>query len=160
MCEHTSGRVRVAAAGLPVVALLWAGLVLGVSFLAAPVKFQAPSLTLAVGVDVGRHVFAASHHVQLALAALVLGAAVLARAPRATRVLLACAAGALVAQHLALLPALDARAQILIGGGTPEGPSPHVPYVVLEAMKVLLLIAAALTRTRSSTSRSRQDPHC
>lgn len=34
-------------------AVLWAGLLLGVSFLATPVKFLAPSLSLPVALDVG-----------------------------------------------------------------------------------------------------------
>ncbi|HWO19809.1 MAG TPA: hypothetical protein VNO30_13580 [Kofleriaceae bacterium] len=147
VCAPASGRRARLAAAVPVVALLWAGLVLGVSFLATPVKFQAPSLSLAVGLDVGRHTFAASHQVQLLLAAILLGAAALARAPRGALVLFATAAVVLLAQHLALLPVLDARAQIWIDGGTPDGPSPHVAYVALEALKVLLLIAASLRRT-------------
>jgi hypothetical protein len=37
---------------------IWAGMLSGRSFLEAPVKFTAPSITLAIGLDVGRHVFA------------------------------------------------------------------------------------------------------
>lgn len=40
--------------GLVVVCLVWAGMVIGISFLEAPVKFMAPSLTRPVGLDVGR----------------------------------------------------------------------------------------------------------
>src|SRR5690606_35153067 len=44
-------------AALAFVTLLWLGLLLGVSFLATPVKFAAPTLTLAVALDVGRVTF-------------------------------------------------------------------------------------------------------
>jgi hypothetical protein len=119
--------------------LLWAGVVVGISFIEAPVKFQAPTLTLPVALDVGRHVFHASHVVQLALAALVLAAA--ARA-RAWAVVVPVAI--LAAQHLWLLPVLDARAAAVIAGRAPEGGSPHAIYVALECVKLAGLLAAGL----------------
>jgi hypothetical protein len=42
---------------LSALALVWAGTLFGVSFLATPVKFLAPSLTLPVALDVGRQTF-------------------------------------------------------------------------------------------------------
>ena len=45
---------------------VWAGMVLGISFLETPVKFTAPSVTLPIGLDVGRHVFGMFNKVELA----------------------------------------------------------------------------------------------
>ena len=42
-----------------VLALVWFGVLAGVSFLATPIKFMAPSLSLSVALDVGRQTFAA-----------------------------------------------------------------------------------------------------
>ena len=39
------------------IAYVWLGLVLGVSFLATPIKFRAKSLTRPVALDVGRTTF-------------------------------------------------------------------------------------------------------
>lgn len=50
------------------VALTWSGMVLGVSFLEAWVKFRASFLRKYIAVDVGRHVFAALNAAELALA--------------------------------------------------------------------------------------------
>jgi hypothetical protein len=36
---------------------VWAGMIVGVSFIATPVKFQAPSLTIPVGLEVGRYTY-------------------------------------------------------------------------------------------------------
>jgi len=47
---------------------IWLGMILGVSFLEAWVKFKAPFLRKYVAVDVGRHVFAALNAAELALA--------------------------------------------------------------------------------------------
>ncbi len=48
-----------------VVTFIWFGFVSAISFMEAPVKFTAPSLTLAVGLDVGRHVFAVLNKVEI-----------------------------------------------------------------------------------------------
>ena len=47
--------------------LLWAGLAIGVAFLATPAKFLALSLSLSVALDVGRHTFRVYNGVELAL---------------------------------------------------------------------------------------------
>ena len=50
------------------IALIWLGMVAGISFLEAPVKFMAPSVTLAIGLDIGRHVFGIFNKVECAIA--------------------------------------------------------------------------------------------
>ena len=62
--------------------LLWAGLAIGVAFLATPAKFLAPSLSLTVALEVGRHTFRVYNGVELAL---VLGLLVLGAASRQRR---------------------------------------------------------------------------
>jgi hypothetical protein len=63
------------------ITFLWLGFVLAISFLEAWVKFQAPFLRNHVAVDVGRHVLAALHAVELALVSVFwLGRWVLPRA--------------------------------------------------------------------------------
>lgn len=124
-------------------AFAWAGLVAGISFLEAPVKFTAPSLTLAVGLDVGRHVFGALNRAELVLA---LASAALVWASRARLgvwAALGVAWATVVLQTAWLLPALDARAVVLIGGGTlPPEPALHALYGGAEVAKVLALVAA------------------
>lgn len=115
-------------------ALLWCGIVIGVSFIATPAKFQAASLTLPVALDVGRSTFALSHLVQLALAA----AASISVLRGGSRWLLA-AVGALLVQHLVLLPLLDARVAAVIAGAPSTSPSPHILYVALEVLKIVVL---------------------
>lgn len=50
--------------GLFAISLRWLGLLIGVAFLATPVKFLAPCLTMAVAFDVGRYTFAAFNKVE------------------------------------------------------------------------------------------------
>ena len=51
---------------------VWAGLVAGISFIEAPLKFTAPHITVPLGLGIGCIVFAALNEVALALAAAAL----------------------------------------------------------------------------------------
>jgi hypothetical protein len=128
---------------LSALALLWAGMLIGVSFLATPVKFLAPSLTLPVALDVGRQTFGVFSLVEIALALVLVSAAIVAR--RKHKILIAAVlVGALVALEVVwLLPVLDARVEIILNGGTPEESDLHSLYIVFESAKLLLLAAIA-----------------
>lgn len=121
--------------------LLWAGVSIGVAFLATPAKFLAPSLALPVALDVGRHTFRVYNNVGLALFALLLILGLWAQR-RWRWYLGALVAGAIVlAQALWLIPALDLRVLALQADATPLPPSNmHTVYVALEALKVLWLL--------------------
>lgn len=121
--------------------LLWAGVSIGVAFLATPAKFLAPSLALPVALDVGRHTFRVYNNVELALFALLLILGLWAQR-RWRWYLGALVAGAIVlAQALWLIPALDLRVLALQADATPLPPSNmHTVYVALEALKVLWLL--------------------
>lgn len=122
-----------------VLALLWAGMLVGVSFIATPVKFLAPSLTLPVALDVGRHTFGVFSVVEIAGALALLAIALVVRHER--RVLFfALLTSALVAlQFFCLLPVLDARVELILQGGTPESSNLHSLYIAVEAAKLALL---------------------
>ena len=146
--QARAGRRRGAAVGYAVVALLWLGLLLGVSFLATPVKFLAPSLTLPVALDVGRQTFGAFSRVEIALGLAQLAFALVGRF-RWPAVGVALAMGAVVAvQALWLLPTLDARVETILQGGVPPASGLHVIYIWLDALKAALLVGAAFAGFR------------
>jgi hypothetical protein len=120
--------------------LLWAGVLIGVSFLAAPAKFAAASLSLPVAMDVGRQEFATLNLVEIGLAVLTLALAALARPARGIWIGTAIAALIVAAQTVWLLPLLDARATLIIHGGTPPAAPWHTLYVLAETLKLLVLI--------------------
>lgn len=134
-----------------VVALLWAGTLFGVSFLATPVKFQAPLLSLPVALDVGRHTFALFNQVEwgfaLGLSLLLWWEGVGSRTSGlATFVLVAI----LFMQTYWLLPVLDGRVAAVIAGTPPPPSYEHSLYAGLEGVKLLLLLIAALSKPRQS----------
>lgn len=142
------GARRAAAVGHVALAMLWLGLLLGVSFLATPVKFLAPSLTLPVALDVGRQTFTAFNRVELVLAVALLGCVAVGRM-RWVGIGLAAVLAALVAlQTFWLLPVLDARVEIILQGGTPPASGLHVLYIWADALKAALLVAAAVVGFR------------
>ncbi|RTQ49123.1 hypothetical protein EJV47_13305 [Hymenobacter gummosus] len=124
---------------------LWAGLVLGISFLEAPLKFTAPHITTALGVGIGRVVFHALNKVELLLGLVALLAASRLCVPGRIWASLLPAAAVLLAQTVWLLPALDVRAEALLAGRPQPESWLHWAYIGLEAAKVLaLLISGSL----------------
>jgi hypothetical protein len=141
----TGRRKSVARVGLIVVSLLWAGMVLGISFLEAPVKFTAPSLTLAVGLDVGRHVFGAFQNCQVALWLWAVGAAIYSRPGHRIWTLVTLVGVCLLLQVFWLYPAMDARVTRIMVGSTPSPAPYHLLYISLEVLKALLLLGVGIT---------------
>jgi hypothetical protein len=122
----------------------WAGMLLGISFLEAPVKFTAPSLTLAIGLDVGRHVFQAFNKIEMVFALLLIAIILFTRPPLIIKTFFFSIIALLLLECLWLLPVLDERALQVIAGEQPQKESPHVWYIVFDALKVFLLFASGL----------------
>ncbi len=123
-----------------VVPFVWLGLVAGLSFLEAPLKFTAPGITLELGLGIGRLVFFWLNKIELALAAVFFVSLFLAM-PKSGLVKASAAAllVILLLQTLWLLPALDERAVAVISGTSAPGSSAHIVYIVLEVVKIILL---------------------
>lgn len=132
-----------------ILAAVWAGAIIGVSFIATPVKFQAPSLTIPVGLEVGRYTFRLFARVELVFLIALIITAFVARPRRITVVALAIVAGAILVERYWLLPALDARVSQILAGGPISFSSSHWVYAALEAVKAALLIAATGIEYRS-----------
>lgn len=133
------------AATIALIALVavWAGIVIGVSLMATPVKFQAPSLAMPAALEVGRYTFRLLARVELCLLIAMIAVAGLARPSGAALVMLIVVVLAVVVQRLWLLPALDARVAAILAGKVVTGTSLHRVFAVLECLKSALLIGSA-----------------
>lgn len=125
---------------------LWANLVLGVSLIAASAKFLAPSLSLAVALDVGKHTF----HVLLGIewtVAMIISALVLSvgyrNVSRVNLVLIGLAVLILVTDSFVLIPTLDLRVDTIMAGGSVPPSQLHIIYIVLDVLKIILLSTLA-----------------
>lgn len=141
LASSSPGGRALALAGL--VALVWAGLVIGISFVEAPTKFTAPTLTRAVALDVGRVVFAMSHRVQLVLAGILAAAALAARREQSTGelALVATLIALFAVQLFGVQPRLDVRTVRILAGETLPGSHLHTAYVVADLVKLSLLLS-------------------
>nr|WP_128617891.1 hypothetical protein [Mycobacterium lepraemurium] len=123
---------------------VWLGMVLAISFLEAPLKFRAPNVTLQIGLGIGRLVFRALNTVEVVFG-LVIGAIVVAGPTRAgVAVAIGVAVAALAVQLVAVRPALTRRSDRVLAGADGPRSRAHYGYVALEAVKVVVLIAAGI----------------
>jgi hypothetical protein len=133
--------------------LLWAGMVAGISFLEAPVKFTAPRVTLAIGLGIGRLVFGWLNKCELLFCALLLLSLSCSRPPWRIWWPAVVLTGILALQTAWLLPVMDTRALLIIGG-RPQAPSGlHWLYVGLDAGKLAFLLGMAWAVLRHQFAR-------
>jgi len=94
----------------------WLGLVLGISFLEAPLKFRAPGVTLPLGLGIGRLVFAALNRVEVLLAVAVWVALLAGPRSRASMAVAGAVVLVLLVQLAAVRPALIRRSDRVLAG--------------------------------------------
>lgn len=126
-----------------ILTLLWAGFVLGISFVATPLKFQAPSLTLPVAMEVAFATFHALNALEIGLAIAILAIVFVTEKLRRTRLVALLSGLLLTIQTVLLYTVLDARTVAIITGAEASMPSFHSYYVGLEILKLALLFYLA-----------------
>ncbi len=139
------------------IALLWAGLVIGGSLIAAPAKFQVEALTMPVALQVGRAQFLGVTVAELGcLATILVLFFVNRRSWNKLHVFcITLVVVAFAAQHLALMPILQARSERIIAGETVGESSLHLIYVVLEVLKVIALLVSGSSRIAASNDQTK-----
>lgn len=136
-------------APLAFVAVLWLGLLLGVSFIATPVKFQAPSLNLSTALDVGRVTFALFAKIEWVLFAMLVIAILLTARRHVQRWICSIALLLiLLLQAFWLLPVLDSRVGEIIAGASVPATNHHIFYIGAELGKFVLLLIISLDALR------------
>lgn len=129
-----------------VATFLWIGFVSAISFMEAWLKFQAPGITLPLGLGIGRIVFSALNRVEWVLFTAVLAEMGMQRMYWAKRnVFVLIPLVALLVQTFWLLPALDTRAQMHIDGLSVSASNLHFCFVGIEVVKVVCLALFGLS---------------
>jgi len=121
---------------------LWTGFICAISFMEAWLKFQAPGITVPLGLGIGKLVFATLNKIEWILAAGIAANLLLEKRPVfAWPVLLyVFTVLLLIIQTAWLLPALDVRAVNVIQGKAVKESGLHFYYIVLEGLKVVFLM--------------------
>ncbi len=133
------------------VPFIWFGLVCGISFIEAPLKFQAPGISLELGLGIGRLVFGVLNKIEIALAIVLVFSFLKVRpAGYFPKVVLGVILAILLLETVWLLPRLDIRAQAVIDGTASPYSNMHVIYIVFDTIKLVLLVALGVDATRKN----------
>ena len=129
---------------------IWFGLVGGISFMEAPLKFQAPNITVPLALGIGRIVFFTLNKIEIVLAVLMLISFIKIKpkgnfAPASFAVI----ALLVILETVWLLPVLDARAIEVINGSVQSPSNLHFIYIVFDAVKFVLLFALGTSIAKS-----------
>lgn len=125
-----------------VIPVFWIGMVGAISVIEAPLKFQAPGITIPLGLGIGRLVFTALNSVEGVLAVALLavcllprGAAIIGR----SRWWMWTAIAAYVIKVAAVRPPLNARTSAVLAGADPGQSVWHYVYIVLDTVMLICL---------------------
>lgn len=138
-----------AAAARLVVPALWLGLIVGISLIEAPLKFQAPGITIPLGLGIGRLVFGAMNAVEVVLALALLAGAFAAGVGRRFRGTAVAVAAVLALKVGVVRPLLNRRTDAVLAGVDDGGSAWHYLYIAADGLLILLLAAAVVQAVRT-----------
>lgn len=147
--ERARIRIELWRLALPV---LWFGMVVAISFIEAPLKFQAPGITIPLGLGIGRLVFAVLNIVE---AAILLALTLVSFWPVSARLegkrLLMWFGLILVfaAKVAGVRPPLNARTDLVLDGADPGQSLWHYAYIACDVATLVLLVLFALSAGRA-----------
>jgi len=135
------------------VALVWLGIVMGVSFLATPIKFTASSLDLPTALEVGRVTFRLLARVEWVLVLVLLATVWVTRQrlPWSALVVLVV----LVAEAMWLRPNLGLRTDAIRAGLSPPPSNLHQVFIAAELLKCVALAHVAIVLSRAEQNLAR-----
>ncbi len=119
---------------------MWFGLILGLSFIEAPLKFQAPGIDLPLGLGIGKLVFTVLNKIEIVCVLLLIY--YIWRYPATSRTptsYIWILTAIILIQSIFLLPILNERASQIIEGISLPHSYHHLMFVLLEIGKLVLL---------------------
>jgi len=126
-----------------IIAAIWIGLILGVSFFAAPIKFTAAGVSLEQLLAVGKVTFQAFSWIELS-AFVLLVCASLKNLSKGVVISLAVLCLLLLIQKFGILPGLDTELDQTVAGEAVEETNLHFIYVAIDFVKLGILFFLAL----------------
>lgn len=117
----------------------WAGSILSISFMEAPLKFTAPGINTELGLGIGRIVFHALNKIEWILAITIFISLIYVVKFKSYYWFFGILMSILIYQTFILLPQLDERAEIVLSGITPPASYHHWLYIIIEAVKLICL---------------------
>ena len=129
---------------------IWVGLIIGISFIEAPLKFQAPNITTALALGIGKIVFQALNIIEWVISALIIISLIILQSNKKVWILYLLPISILILQSVWSLPILMERADLVIANEPlPEGYY-HIVHGIFEVIKFLLIGYAGVIFTASN----------
>lgn len=128
---------------------VWLGLIIGISLIETPLKFQAPGMTIPLGLGIGRLVFAAMNIVEGVIAILLLIAVFRSRAGRPERILAVVLAAVLALKALVVRPLLHGTTDAVVAGTSDGGSGLHYFYIAADGLLIVGLVVLLALAARS-----------
>ncbi|GAA4118498.1 hypothetical protein [Enteractinococcus coprophilus] len=168
MLIRTTHTPRWARALMLLIPPIWLGLIIGISFIEAPLKFTAPGITIPLGLGIGRRVFLAMNITEVLLGILLLIALISMwrdhrhqELPNFHKMQLYSfvALALLLIKTAVIRPLLAAHTDRVLAGTFEGGSTAHYYYIGVEAVLVivLLLLMVAVVRGLLPPSPSSDD---
>lgn len=135
-----------------VITCVWIGFLGAISFMESWLKFEAPNLSLAVGLEIGALVFAALNKVEILFSIILIISIIALKNSKFSIQFLYpfyIAIVILMLQSFWLLPTLNERALLIIQGIEVVESKLHVTYVIMEVLKVIGLLIFGVKQLNS-----------
>jgi len=123
--------------------ILWSGLIIGVSFLATPVKFKASLLSRPVAIEIGKVTFCLFNKVEWGVCMIAFIFTFLSERNGATWIFTHFLAVLLLIETFYLLPALRMRSDCVIAGEDIAPSKLHLFYITADALKIIIAMIGA-----------------
>ncbi len=123
-----------------IIPFLWAGAVIGHSFIATPAKFKAQGLDKPLALEIGRVTFTLFNKIEFIFLSLIFLIMLINQANSYSWIIFTLITLSLLLQVFGIRPALFARATAYQRGIIPPPSIHHKLYALLEGAKFLLLI--------------------
>ncbi|MEM9001741.1 MAG: hypothetical protein AAGB24_15885 [Bacteroidota bacterium] len=127
-----------------IITFIWVGMVFGISFVEAPLKFRAPNITLPLGLGIGKIVFGALNKIEIILAIGLPISIWFGNFPVRSNYFYGLVFLVLFIQSVWLIPILNERADMIIAGQEIPKSYHHITFIILEMVKITLLLVAGI----------------
>jgi hypothetical protein len=131
-------------------AIFWLGFFMAISFMEAPLKFSAPNLSMAEGLQIGKIVFKSLNICEWIFLVIILLTCIVKKTSRTGFYLIVAISIIMVIETAWLLPILDANADKIIKAEPVTGHFAHWSYIILEVIKVPVLLLLGLESAKAA----------
>ena len=142
-----------------ITAIFWLGFFMAISFMEAPLKFTAPGLGIAEGLQVGKIIFKALNLWEWTFFLILVTTCIFRKTSRMGFYLITMAGIILVLETKWLLPVLDQGADQIIRGRQVTEHNAHWFYIIFEVIKAPLLLLIGIESGKMLFSEKKMSYH-